>query len=159
MLRNKNIPLFRHSHMCIYFSNVYRTMSQHFLDIPDIDICLQKTRGEGMPEHMRGDVLVYGGKGSVFINHPADRLVGKAGTVLVCEKMSAAYNFCFIIIFVLLQNTGYVIVSNLYFSFFGTFSINQYTFVIQIHIGGFQGTKLGYSHSGGKKQFDDRGIP
>ena len=159
MLRNKDIPLFRHSHMRIYFSNINRTMPQHFLDIPDIDICFQKARGKGVPEHMWGDVLVYGGKGSIFINHPADRLVGKAGAVLVRKKMSAVFNFCFIIIFVLFQNTGYIIVSDLYFSFFGTFSINQNTFVGQIHIGGFQGTEFGNTHSGGKKQFDDRGIP
>ena len=71
----KNIPLFGHGNMGVYFGDIDGTMSQHFLNIADIHICFQKAGGEGVPQHMGCDMQFYGGKGSVFVDRSADRLI------------------------------------------------------------------------------------
>lgn len=56
MLCGKNVPLFGCGHMSIDFRNINGAVAQHFLNIPDIYIRLQQAGGEGMAEHMRGDM-------------------------------------------------------------------------------------------------------
>ena len=52
----QNIHLFCHRYMGIYLRNVNRAVPKHFLDIADIHICFQQACGEGMAEHMRGNM-------------------------------------------------------------------------------------------------------
>ena len=52
----QNIPLFRHCNMGIDFRDIDGAMPKHFLDIADVYICFQQACGEGMPEHMWGDM-------------------------------------------------------------------------------------------------------
>ena len=71
MLRCQYITLFRHSDMGIYFCDVNRTVSQHFLNVADIHIRLQKACSKCMAEHVRRYVLVYGGESGIFVDHSA----------------------------------------------------------------------------------------
>lgn len=71
MFRRKNISLLSHGDMSIYFRNVNGAMSQHFLNVTDIHICLPKACSKGVTEHMRCYVLIYGGEGGIFVNHSA----------------------------------------------------------------------------------------
>lgn len=52
----QNIPLFGHCDMSINFCNINRAVPEHFLNIADIHIRFQQACGEGMPEHMRGNM-------------------------------------------------------------------------------------------------------
>ena len=52
MLGSKDIPLLRQGNMGINFRDIDRTVSQHFLNITDINIRLQKAGGKCVPEHM-----------------------------------------------------------------------------------------------------------
>ena len=71
MLRCQYITLFRHSDMGIYFCDVNRTVSQHFLNVADIHIRLQKACSKGVTEHMWCYVKIYGGERGIFVNHSA----------------------------------------------------------------------------------------
>lgn len=58
MLCSQYIPLLVDSYMGIYFSYVYRTVTEHFLDVADIDICFKEAGCEGVAKHMRGNIVV-----------------------------------------------------------------------------------------------------
>ena len=75
MFCHKNIPLLGHGDMCVDFRNIYRTVSQHFLNVANVDVCFQQACGERVPEHMGRDVQVNGSKRSIFVNHSANGLV------------------------------------------------------------------------------------
>ncbi len=49
MFCHKNVPLLGHGDMCVDFRNIYRTVSQHFLNVADVDICFQQACGERVP--------------------------------------------------------------------------------------------------------------
>ena len=66
------IALFSYRNMSIYFRDINRTMTEHFLNISDINIRFKKTSGKCVPEHMRCDVQFYGSQRAVFVNHSAD---------------------------------------------------------------------------------------
>ena len=74
--------------MRIDFRDIDRTVPQHLLDIPYVYIRFQQRSGKGMPEHVRGDVLLYAGKSGVFVYHSPDRLVGKYAAILLDEEMA-----------------------------------------------------------------------
>lgn len=80
------ISLLPHRDMCINLCDVNRTVSEHFLNVADVDIGFQKAGGEGMAEHVRGDVQVNGGEGAVFVNHAANGLVGQGSAGLIHKK-------------------------------------------------------------------------
>lgn len=115
MLRRQYVSLLCHGYMGIYLGNSDRAMSQHFLNIPDIHIRLQKACGKGMAEHMGCDMQFNGGKFGVFIDHSSDGLVGQCAAVLVCEKAIAIPYLRQKILLVLHQDTHHVIITNLYF--------------------------------------------
>ena len=72
---HKNILLLCIRHMRVYFCCADRAVTEYPLYVPDIDVLLQQERGEGVAEHMRGDVLADTGKLCVAVYHKADRLV------------------------------------------------------------------------------------
>ena len=122
---SQNVPLFGHSHMGIDFSYIDGAVSQHFLDVADVNICFQKACGEGMAEHVRGNMQTDGSKGGIFSDHSADRLVGQRCAVLAGEEVSAALYFSYESIFVGFQGMGDRVASNLNFSFFRSLSVDQ----------------------------------
>ena len=61
--------------MGVYLGYVYGAMPEYFLDIADVNVRFQETCGEGVAEHVRGDMQGYLGQGRVFVYHPADGLV------------------------------------------------------------------------------------
>ena len=64
-------------------------MPKHLLYVANIHVSLQQTGCKRMAEHMRRDMLLDGGRLAVFVNHPADALVGERFAGLVGEEMSA----------------------------------------------------------------------
>ena len=77
-----------------------------------------------MPEHVWGDMYVYGGEGGVFVYHTADGLVGEFFAVLICEEVAAVLDFGFEIVFVFFEDADDGVASYLDFTFFGAFSVN-----------------------------------
>lgn len=110
--------------MCINLSDINRAVTQHLLNIPYIDICLQKTGSKRMPEHMRCNMQVNGGECCIFADHPADGLICQLLSGLICKKMFTVFYFCGIVLPVLGQCVDNIIISNLYAPFFGAFSID-----------------------------------
>ena len=62
----------------IYFGGADGTVSQHFLNITNINILFQKQSGEGMAEHMWCEMQVNFGEAGIAIYHKTDRLLGKS---------------------------------------------------------------------------------
>ena len=85
MLGSENIPLLGQGNMGVDFRDVNGTMPQHFLNVSDVHICLQKTGGKGMVEHMGSDMKVNRSQGDIFIDHAANRLIGYRSLVLINE--------------------------------------------------------------------------
>ena len=52
MLCSEDISLFGHGDMCVDFRDIDRTVPQHFLNIADINIRLQKAGGKCVSKHM-----------------------------------------------------------------------------------------------------------
>lgn len=124
MLCGKDIPLLGHGDMCIYLRNVNRAVPQHLLYVADIDIRLQKTCRKSVPEHMRRDVQINCRKRSIFVNHPANGLVGQFPAVLIGKEMTAALNFRLKITLIPFQDLGDSITSNLYPALLGALPID-----------------------------------
>ena len=93
MLCSEDISLFGHGDMCVDFRDIDRTMSQYFLNIPDIDIGFQQTCGKSMAEHMWRDMQIYCRKGCVLVNHSADSLIRQFSAILICKKVPATLYF------------------------------------------------------------------
>ena len=72
---HENILLLCIRHMRVYFRCADGTVTEYSLYVPDIDVLFQQERGEGVAEHMRGDVLADAGKFCVAVYHKAARLV------------------------------------------------------------------------------------
>lgn len=72
---HQNILLFRIRHMGINFCSADGTVSQHFLDVPHVNILFQKKCSEGVPEHMWGDMLADTSKICIVVNHEPHRLI------------------------------------------------------------------------------------
>ena len=118
MLRRQNIPLLLHRHMRINLRDINRTVPEHFLNVPDIDIRFQQTRGKSVAEHMGRDMQFNCGDRSIFVNHPPDGLVGQSAPGLIGEKMPAALYVICKRIFIFFQNPDDIIISNLNLPFF-----------------------------------------
>ena len=56
VLISQYISLLPHRDMGINLCDVNRTVSEHFLNVADVYIGFQKAGGEGVAEHVRGDV-------------------------------------------------------------------------------------------------------
>ena len=80
-------PLLCDSNVRIYFGDMDGAVTEHFLDVADVDVGFEEACGEGMAEHVRGDMEVDGGEGAVFVNHAADGLVGERGAGLIHKEV------------------------------------------------------------------------
>ena len=87
MLILQYIPLFCRRDVGVNLCDVDGAVTEHFLDVADVDVGLEKAGGEGVAEHVRGDVEVDGGEGAVFVNHAADGLVGERGAGLIYKEV------------------------------------------------------------------------
>ena len=56
------ISLLPHRDMCINLRDGNRAVAEHFLNVADVYIGFQKAGGEGVAEHVRGDVQGNGGE-------------------------------------------------------------------------------------------------
>ena len=56
MLSCQDTSLLCQCNVSVYFGNIDRTVSKHFLNIADIYISVQQAGGKSMSEHMWGDV-------------------------------------------------------------------------------------------------------
>lgn len=75
--------------MCVYFGNSNGAVSQHFLDVSNVNIRLQKAGCEGVAEHMGRDVQIYGCHVRIPIYHSAHRLIRQRFSPLAYEKIVA----------------------------------------------------------------------
>ena len=75
MFIHQNIFLLSIRHMRVDLRCTDRTMSEHFLDIADIDILLLQQGGERMAEHMRCDMLFDSGEIGITVDHKTDGLI------------------------------------------------------------------------------------
>lgn len=75
--------------MRVYFGDGNGAVSQHFLDVSNVYIRLQKACCEGVAEHMGRDVQIYGCHVRVPIYHSAHRLIRHRFSPLVYEKIAA----------------------------------------------------------------------
>ena len=69
-------PLLCDSNVRIYFGDMDGAVAEHFLNVADIDICLQQTGRKGVAEHVRCDMHVNGSQRAVVVNHTTNGLVG-----------------------------------------------------------------------------------
>ena len=76
MFGSEYISLLRHGNMSIYLRDINGAMSQHLLNIANIYICLKETGSKGVTEHMRCNVQFNIRESGIFINHPANCLIG-----------------------------------------------------------------------------------
>jgi hypothetical protein len=93
MFGGEDVSLLCHRDVGIYFGDIDGTVTEHFLDVADVNIRFEQAGCKSMPEHMRCDMKVDSGKVCVFIDHSADCLIRQRPAGLVCEKMPAAFNF------------------------------------------------------------------
>lgn len=80
------------------------TVAQYLLDIPDVHILLQQQGGEGMPEHVRRDMLRQFGHIRIPVDHIADRLVGQAVVEAVYEEIFVVFNLVMIDVHIIFQS-------------------------------------------------------
>lgn len=80
--------MFGHRDMGIDFRNVDGAVSQHFLNIADIDISFQQTCGKGVPEHMRSDMQVYRCKRGILVDNTAYGLIRQGKRLLLKQSFS-----------------------------------------------------------------------
>jgi hypothetical protein len=66
------------SHPSVDLGRFQGLMAKQLLHGPDICFILQHRRGTGMPESMRGDVLLDLGLFGVFLHHLPDHVLGQA---------------------------------------------------------------------------------
>ena len=109
-------------------------MSEHFLNVADVDIGFQKAGGEGVAEHVWGDVQVNGGEGAVFVNHAANGLVGQGSTGLIHKKMCRGGYFGGKAAAVFIENVDNVIGGKLYIALLVAFSVYEDGSVDEIYI-------------------------
>ena len=83
----QNIPLLCDGDVGVNLGDVDGAVTEHFLDVADVDIGFEKAGGECVAEHVRSDVEVDGGEGAVFVNHAADGLVGERGAGLIHKEV------------------------------------------------------------------------
>ena len=87
MLILQYIPLLCDGDVGVNLRDVDGAVTEHFLDVADVDVGLEKAGGECVAEHVRSDVEVDGGEGAVFVNHAAYGLVGEWGAGLIHKEV------------------------------------------------------------------------
>ena len=80
MLVHQNILLLRVRHVGVNLRRADGAVAEHSLYVADVNVLLQQEGGEGVTEHVRGDVLVDAGEPRVTVYHKADGLVGEFAT-------------------------------------------------------------------------------
>ena len=150
VLISQYISLLPNCDMCINLCDVNRAVSEHFLNVADVDIGFQEAGGEGVAEHVRGDVQVDGGEGAVFVNHAANGLVGQGSAGLIHKKMCRGAYFGGKAAAVFIENVDNVIGGKLYVALLVTFSIYEDSSVDKVHVIIFQIAELTYSYAGGE---------
>ena len=76
MFPRKDRPLFCDCDMRIYFRDVDRAVTEHFLNVADVHVGFQQAGGEGVAEHMRRDMDVDRSQSAVVVDRAADGLIG-----------------------------------------------------------------------------------
>lgn len=85
MFCRQDVSLFCHGNMGVDFACMYGTVTGHCLYIAYIEICLKKHRSKGMTPY-KGDVLLYGSKPRIIIEHPSYGLILKWTSLLIGKK-------------------------------------------------------------------------
>lgn len=134
MLPRQNILLLRHRNMRIDLRHIDGTVAQHLLNIADIHIRVQQAGRKGMAEHMGRDVLLDGGEGGVFVDHPAHGLVGERASGVVDKEMPAGCSFRVNAFVVGAQDADDCFAADLQAAFAASFAVDEDRAVRQIHI-------------------------
>ena len=79
--------------MCVNLSRYDRAVSQQLLYVSDIYILFKKQGGEGVAEHMGGDMLRDSGILTVLVDHESNRLVRQLLPKTVYEEPSGSGDF------------------------------------------------------------------
>ena len=156
---HQNIFLLRVRHVGVNLRRADGAVTEHSLYVANINVLLQQEGGEGVAEHVRGDVLVDTGELRVTVYHKADGLVGQLAVQTVHEKISAECNVVFEGFLVQCQRVDDLMVADLDDSFPRALSVNQDVAALEVDVGRLQRAQLGYSHSGGEQQLDDGDVP
>mgnify|MGYP004459755497 FL=1 len=133
-------------------------MAEHLLNVADIDVGFEEAGGEGMAEHVRGDVQVDGGEGAIFVYHAAHGLVGQGRAGLVHKKVCGGGDFGGKTAAVFHENVDNVVGGKLDIAFLVAFAVYEYGSVDEVYILVFQAAKLAYSYAGGEQELDYGGI-
>ena len=134
MFFRQDFFLFVHGNAGVNLCGRDGAMTQHFLDITDIHVCLQQERGEGMAEHMRRDVHGNVCKFHVFVNHKADRLLRQAVAEAVDEQPSALGNLILKGFHVVGECGDNIWIADLQDAFFGAFAPDEQGMVFHVNI-------------------------
>lgn len=79
--------------MRVNLSRYDRAVSQQLLYVSDIHILFEKQGGEGMAEHMGGDMLCDSGCLTVLVDHESNRLVRQLLPKTIYEEPSGSGDF------------------------------------------------------------------
>ena len=118
------IPLLCRGDMCIYLGDVDGAVTEHFLDVADVNVGFEEAGREGVAEHVRCDVEVDGCEGAVFVNHAADGLVGERGAGLIHKKVCGGGGFGGKTAAVFGEGVDNIIGCELEVAFFVTFAVD-----------------------------------
>ena len=124
VLAHQNILLLRVRHVGVNLRRADGAVSEHPLYIADVNVLLQQKGGEGVAEHVRGDVLADAGEPRVTVYHKADGLVGQLAAQAVHEEISAGRNVIFEGFLIQRQHVDDFSVADLDNPFSCAFSIN-----------------------------------
>ena len=112
-----------------------------------------------MPEHVRSDVHIDGGKRAVFLDGSTDMLVGKRPSGLIDEEVVGTLNIRKITFPVFQQGMDNIVIANLEEPLFGTFAEDKQSPVGKVDVIRCDGTQLRDSDAGGEEQLDNSSIP
>ena len=125
MLFCEDILLLGCCHVGVDLRDINGAMSQHFLDIADIHVCVQQTGGEGMTEHMWGNMEVNRSEICIFIDHIADRLFRQTMIKAVDKEVAAGIYVVVIFLLIFPQDPEDAFITQLKHALLGTFSVDQ----------------------------------
>ena len=123
--------------MCIYLGDVDGAVTEHLLDIADVNVSFEEAGREGVAEHVWGNVEVDGCEGAVFVNHAPDGLVGEWSAGLIHKKVCGGGNFGGKIAAIFGECVDNIIGCELEVTFFAAFAVDEDGSVSEIDVGGF----------------------
>lgn len=129
-------------------------MTEHLLNVADIDVGFEEAGGECVAEHVWGDVQVDGGEGAVFVYHAAHGLVRQGRAGLVHKKVCGGGDFGGKTAAVFNENVDNVVGGKLDIAFLVALAVYEYGSVDEVYIFVFQAAKLAYSDAGGEQELD-----